>query len=836
MVNNLWQLHAAGGFFRAGGVMVARVALDAALDRLFDYAVPEEWSCRVRTGVRVRVPFGSRVCSGYVIECSDKPEPRVAAAGAAVQQGLFGEDDAADSGRRRLRSVLGIDDDRPFFSETLIRLIRWISDYYFAPLEVSLRCALPAPVRDGGSKPKEQVFVGLPPTEASADTGSGDSGFRKPVAAAGADAPLPAGEQGREDHPRPDGQPHTPESAVGEPGSARAPLTSRQRALIEEIRARGGGLLPVLCRELKCAPDTLKRLAAAGWLTLETRQFRRDPLANRTILPTGPISLMPQQESALRLICADCDAALAARAAGAVKAPPPVLLYGVTGSGKTEVYLQAIAHVLERGGGAIVLIPEIALTPQTVQRFAGRFGGRIAILHSALSQGERFDEWHRIRDGDARVVIGPRSAVFAPVTGLALIVVDEEHESSYKQEEAPRYNARDTAVMRGWMEGCGVVLGSATPAMESWANARRGKYALARIENRVEDRAMPTVEIVDMRLETARSGHVQVFSQRLIDSIQGRLNVGEQVILFLNRRGFATSLVCTKCGFVAECDSCSTAYTYHQTDNRLRCHICGACAVVPAACPGCGDPGFRYAGFGTQRIETIARTCFPQARIARLDADAAARKHGHDEILGAFRSGKTDILIGTQMIAKGHHFPNVTLVGVLLADSSLHMPDYRAGERTFQLLAQVSGRSGRGEIPGHVIVQTYTPDHPAIEAARTADFQGFAAGELVLRRGGGLPPYSHVVVLTFKGRDEAKVVFAAGALYKALVPLLPAGTECPEPMPAPLARAKGDYRYQILLRGRSVRTLTGPLRVAVKAAPSPEGVSLAVDVDALSIL
>ena len=769
--------------------MVARVALDAALDRLFDYAVPEEWVDRIRTGVRVRVPFGSRVCSGYVIECSDQPEPQVAAAGAAVQRGLFSEDDAPTAGGGRLRSVAGIDDDRPFFSETLIRLIRWIADYYFAPLEVSLRCALPAPVRDGGSKPKEQVFVGLPAAKT-----------------------------------------HTSSTEL------KSPLTARQQALIAEIRVRGGGLLQILCRELKCAPETIKRLAAAGWLTLEARQIRRDPLANRIILPTGPLALMPQQAAALQLICADCDAALAARAAGTVKPPPPVLLYGVTGSGKTEVYLQAIAHVLERGGGAIVLVPEIALTPQTVQRFAGRFGGRIAVLHSALSEGERFDEWHRIRDGDARVVIGPRSAVFAPVANLGLIVVDEEHEPSYKQDEAPRYNARDTAVMRGWLEGCGVVLGSATPAMESWINVRRGKYALAQIENRVEDRSMPTVEVVDMRLETARSGHAQVFSQRLIETIQGRLTVGEQVILFLNRRGFATSLVCTHCGFVAECDACSTAYTYHQTDNRLRCHICGACATVPAACPGCGDPAFRYTGFGTQRIETIAQTCFPQARIARLDADAAARKHGPDEILGAFRSGKTDILIGTQMIAKGHHFPNVTLVGVLLADSSLHMPDYRAGERTFQLLAQVSGRSGRGEIPGHVIVQTYTPDHPAIEAARTADFPRFAESELVLRRDGGLPPYSHVVCLTFKGRDEAKVSFAAAALHKALAPLLPPGAECPEPMPAPLARAKGDYRYQMLLRAASVRLLTGPLRRAVKAAPPPADVSLAVDVDALSVM
>ncbi len=802
--------------------MIARVALDTALDRLFDYAVPPELAPCVRVGVRVRVPFGARACSGYVVECAENAA-LPATAGAAVQQGLFGTDEVPSVGGGRLRAITAVDDEKPFFSEKMITLTRWLAAYYCAPLELSLRCALPAPVRDGGSKPKTQVFVGVP-EEARRDTDTARTdtdrhGGRKRKTAI---HPQPATDKVCDKARDKDASPST--------------LSPRQQALLDEIRARSGGLLQILCRELKCAPETLKRLAAAGWLTLEERQLRRDPLANRVILPTQPLELVPQQAEALRLICAGCDVALAARAAGAMKPPQPVLLYGVTGSGKTEVYLQAIAYVLARGGGAIVLVPEIALTPQTVQRFAGRFGGQIAVLHSALSEGERFDEWHRIRDGQARVVVGPRSAVFAPVADLALIVVDEEHEPSYKQDEAPRYNARDVAVMRGWLEGCGVVLGSATPAMESWANVSRGKYLLARIENRAEDRAMPTVEIVDMRLETARSGHVQVFSQRLIDAIQGRVESGEQVILFLNRRGFATSLVCTKCGFVAECDSCSVAYTYHQTDNRLRCHICGACVGVPAACPGCGDPAFRYAGFGTQRIETIVQTCFPKARVSRLDADATSHKHSHDEILGEFRSGKTDILIGTQMIAKGHHFPNVTLVGVLLADSSLHMPDYRAGERTFQLLAQVSGRSGRGEIPGHVIVQTYTPEHPAITAARTADFDRFAEQELALRREGGFPPYCHVVCLTFKGRDEEKVAFTANALHKALAHLLPAGAECPEPMPSPLARAKGDYRYQMLLRAPSVRLLTGPLRQALKAAPPPASVTLAVDVDALSIL
>ncbi len=794
--------------------MIARISLDAVRERLFDYAVPAAIAAELKVGMRVQVPFGSRTCCGYVIECiaaAERPD-------IVMQPGLFGDEPATAKGR--LRHIIAIDDPLPFFSPQLLQLLRWLAGYYCASMESALRSALPAPVRDGNTKARELLFVCATPQT--------------------------------EEHLKADSP-----SAI-----ATQKLSARQRDLLQQITTRQGGLLNVLCRELKCAPETLRRLEKQGYLTIEPQQIRRDPLANRTIIPSSPLPLMPQQAAALQLICggrhavaADCGrAGLSETAAdgcgepslpfkaveppvaAAAKAPLPVLLYGVTGSGKTEVYLQAIAHVLEQGGGAIVLVPEIALTPQTVRRFAGRFGDKIAVLHSALSEGERFDEWHRIRAGEAQVVVGPRSAVFAPVKNLALIIVDEEHEPSYKQDETPRYNARDVAVMRGWIEKCGVVLGSATPAMESWENVKNGKYRLARLALRAEERPMPTVEVIDMRIEGKRDGKPQIFSRRLIDTIEDRLATGEQVILFLNRRGYATSLLCTKCGFIAQCDSCSVAYTYHRTDSRLRCHICGACHPVPPLCPACSDPGFRYAGIGTQRIEIIAQTCFPKARIARLDADATTRKHSHDDILSAFRSGKTDILIGTQMIAKGHHFPNVTLVGVLMADAGLHIPDYRAGERTFQLLAQVSGRSGRGEIPGHVIIQTYTPDHPAIVASRTADFDSFATQERELRREAWLPPFSHVICLTFKGPDEEKVSFAANAFFKQLSPILPNGADCPEPMPSPLARAKGDYRYQMILRGSSIRSITRPLHKATRLAPPPQGVSLAIDVDALSIM
>jgi len=518
--------------------------------------------------------------------------------------------------------------------------------------------------------------------------------------------------------------------------------------------------------------------------------------------------------------------------------PKPILLFGVTGSGKTEVYLQAIARVLEHGRGAIVLVPEIALTPQTVQRFASRFGARIAVLHSALSDGERFDEWHRIRKGEAVVVVGPRSAVFAPVKNLGLIVVDEEHEPSYKQDEMPRYNARDVAVMRGYLERCAVVLGSATPAMETWLNVTKGKYDIARLIKRVAGRPMPRVHVVDLRLESARTGHAQIFSGALLEALKLRLERGEQSILFLNRRGYANSLVCPKCGYAATCPDCSVAYTYHQADTCLRCHICGGWRPVPDACPDCGDPAFKYSGFGTQRAELALQKCFPQARILRMDADVTARKHSHDELLSIFKSGRADIMIGTQMIAKGLDFPNVTLVGVLSADTSLHMPDFRASERTYQLLAQVSGRAGRAELPGEVFVQTYSPDHPAVLAAASdKGFEPFAAQELAERKEGNYPPYTRLVCITFKGESEEKVRFSAETYARDLIHVTAGSSaQVSEACPAPLAKAKKLYRYQILLRASSVRTMTRPLRALLARNPLPSGVSAAIDVDALSIM
>ena len=798
--------------------MIVRVATEISADRLFDYAVPETLAPRIRIGQRVSVPFGGRTVDAYVVEI----EPQTDTDGhGQAQPDLFSQTGLRSPATSlRLRSVLALEDDVPFLSPPLIALARWMADYYCAPFELTLRCALPAAVRNTDMRAKEQLFV-------------------------------------------------APVEGVFE-------LTKRQTELLEGLRRVGGGWLHALTREFACTPQTLKALAAKGAATIEKRQMRRDPLANRKILPSQPLPLMDEQAAALTQIFelmedvgragspnpprtprggvpTDACANPEGQSLGAtptlltadcrlLTAPKPLLLFGVTGSGKTEVYLQAIARMLERGRGAIVLVPEIALTPQAVQRFASRFGNRIAVLHSALSEGERFDEWHRIRTGEAVVVVGPRSAVFAPVKDLGLIVVDEEHEPSYKQDETPRYNARDVAVMRGLLEKCAVVLGTATPAMETWLNVEKAKYGLATLSKRVSDRPMPRVHVVDMRIETSQAGHIQIFSGVLLEAIKLRLERGEQSILFLNRRGYANALVCPKCGYTASCGECSVSYTYHQADSCLRCHICGGWKTVPAACPACADPAFKYAGFGTQRVELALQKCFPQAHVLRMDADVTSRKHSHDELLAVFKSGRADILIGTQMIAKGLDFPNVTLVGVLSADMSLHMPDFRAAERTYQLLAQVSGRAGRAELPGEVYVQTYSPEHPAVRAAAGDEgFAPFARQELSERKEGGYPPYTHLVCLTFKGDSEEKVAFCAEAYARELsaTPVgraLRAAVIVSEACPAPLAKAKGLYRYQVLMRSETTRAMTRPLRDVMSRKPLPPNVTVSVDVDALSIM
>ena len=513
-----------------------------------------------------------------------------------------------------------------------------------------------------------------------------------------------------------------------------------------------------------------------------------------------------------------------------------ILLHGVTGSGKTEVYLRAIDQVVRGGQGAIVLVPEISLTPQTIRRFRARFD-RVAVLHSHLSDPDRHYQWQCIARGEAPVVVGARSAIFAPMPHLGLIVIDEEHENTFKQETVPRYHARDVAVMRAHMERVPIVLGSATPSLESWHNAQTGKYLHLELTRRVLERPLPNVSIVDMRMQVA--GRFRIISQPLETATRDAVARGEQVILLLNRRGFSTFIHCRKCGHVLQCTQCDIALIYHQSSNLAVCHYCGHQRKPPDLCPACGLTGISYLGLGTERLETEVRTKFPDHTVARMDSDTMRAPGSHEKVLSAFRAGEVAILLGTQMIAKGLDFPNVTLVGVISADTALHLPDFRASERTFQLVAQVAGRTGRGDKPGHVLVQTFEPDAPCLQAAVRHDFHTFAENELPTRSGHGYPPFGRLVRIIVRGRDRARTEAFAHKAADCLNEMIERdglGAAILGPAPAPIARIKGHYRFHLLLRApdtRTVRRLADPLRQQLTA---PHAVQWAIDVDAVAML
>ena len=690
----------------------------------------------------------------------------------------------------RLRPVSSVSTGSPALTPALVRLALWMADYYIAPVGLCVRTMLPPTVRGGGK------------------AGGGD-GFARELTVAAAEK-MPEVEQ------------------------------TRRQAEILSWLAGGEQLLSGFCRTWGVSPETLRRMEREGLVAIRNRVRRRDPLAGRRVAPSSPLPLNAEQRAALEMIVAalppEPTAESGARQCGPAR---PVLLHGVTASGKTEVYLQAIAETLRRGYGAIVLVPEISLTPQTIRRFVARFGDVVAVLHSQLGPGERHDEWHRLRSGEAKVAVGPRSALFAPVERLGLVVVDEEHEPSYKQDETPRYHARDVAAVRAKFERCALVLGSATPSLESWRNAETGKFAIARMTRRATSFQLPSTTIVDMRVEAAPNsgglpggGARLVFSDTLVKAIRTRLDYGEQTMLFLNRRGWAPRVGCPKCGRTETCENCSVAMTYHRDDEVLRCHVCGAWRPVPSVCPDCGEEGYRLAGVGTQRVETIARTLFPKARIERMDLDVTSRKCSHEEILARFRAGKTDILVGTQMIAKGLDFPNVTLAGILNADAGLAVPDFRAAERTFQLVAQMAGRAGRGDRPGDVIVQTWHPDAPAIRLAARENFAEFAAAEIEERRELSYPPFTRFCLVTVKGSAREAVEECAARFADA------AGRDDPrwklgDPVPAPVEKANGVWRFQLTLRSADSVLLHERLRGALSAVQTPGDISISCDVDAL---
>jgi primosomal protein N' (replication factor Y) len=685
-----------------------------------------------------------------------------------------------ESDVRGMREVTELLNDRPMIRPSMLDLAGWMADYYCCPLETAVRSVLPVAVRDGKVSDRRLNVASL-----VGPVGEGDL-----------------------------------ESLM-----RRAPRqVEALRALIE---AGEPTPVSVLAERAGVAEGVFRSLEKRGFLRIESVVVARDPYAEKFVAG-AELNLNDEQTKALAVVYAAMD-----------EPQKPVLLFGVTGSGKTEIYLRAIRKAVEDGRTALVMVPEIALTPQTVERFKSRFSDmqqKIAVLHSHLSDGERHDEWHKIHTGEARIVIGARSSIFAPLDNLGIIIVDEEHESSYKQDEAPRYNARDMAVLRGDREKAAVLLGSATPSLESWHNATSGKYQMVRLDQRVDDKRMPIVRVLDLRQQARKSPEGGILSLPLRDAIEGRIAKGEQSILFLNRRGFSTSMLCEACGFVAVCPDCSVSLTFHRALARLVCHVCGHTERAPKNCPKCSDPKIRHAGVGTQKVEEALVRAFPKARIARMDADSMTRKDAYRETLGAFKEGRIDILVGTQMIAKGLHFPNVTLVGIVNADLGLHIPDFRAGERTFQLLTQVSGRAGRGEMEGEVLVQTFTPFSPSIQFARHHDYEGFMEQEMEFRRNFSFPPFGRMVLLTVRGTVRERAEFSAQTVARKLKAAAGEGVQVSEAVPAPLEKAKTYFRFQVTLRGPSSMSMSRLVRRILDGLPMPDDVFVAVDVDPLHLL
>ncbi len=596
------------------------------------------------------------------------------------------------------------------------------------------------------------------------------------------------------------------------------------RALIQKRSGSGAGLARVPPGVGSRVVDALARKGL-----LEARQVEVDRSPLQAVTPHtsagAELELTRDQSRALAAILAALE----------TPCPKPVLLHGVTASGKTEVYARAIDAAVKRGMGAILLVPEIALTPQMVDNLERRFASKVALVHSRLSPGERYDEWRRIERGDARVVIGARSAIFAPVANLGLVVVDEEHENSYKQDESPRYHAREVARERARIAGRLCVLGSATPSVETFYRASVGEYQYVELRERIDGRPMPLVQVVDMREELA-CGNRSVFSRALARAVRSRLALGEQTILFLNRRGHSTFVLCRECGHTLRCPGCDVALTYHADDVSLRCHYCDHEEPVPDTCPKCESHYIRYFGAGTEKIEKEARRAFPQARVVRMDLDTTRRKGACEAIVGKFAKGEYDILVGTQMVAKGHDFSKVTLVGVVSADTCLNLPDFKAGERTFQLLAQVAGRAGRRAAPGQVIVQTYAPDHYAVQRAKAHDYTGFYREEIRARQEAFYPPFAHLVLVVVSGEDPDLVARHSKTLgvtlrEKAGIEARWRGTRILGPAPCAMKRIRRMHRWQLLLKGDTVGHVNDLVRCALTACPMSRDISLTVDVD-----
>jgi primosomal protein N' (replication factor Y) (superfamily II helicase) len=698
--------------------------------------------------------------------------------------------DALAAGADELKEVLDVLDEEPLFRPAELEFFRWIAGYYLHPLGEVIKMALPAGINLVSRFRCEKGEDGTPVLREYLSGGKQVRTERFYSAVAGGEAKV----------------------------------RGKGVAILNHL-LESGDCSSTQLREIfgSCTPQ-LHRLVELGAARCEEREVYRDPFKATSFGHDAPLPLNPEQAAAFSRL----SAAIASETFS------PFLLHGVTGSGKTEVYLQSIAVALEAGKSALVLVPEIALTPQLVGRFKRRFDCGIAVLHSGLSDGERFDEWRRIRRGEASIVIGARSALFAPLERLAIIVVDEEHEGSYKQSEGVRYNSRDLALVRGKLSSAVVVLGSATPLITSYYAAKSGRLGYLHLPNRVRELPMPETVMLD-----ARGKKGETFLPPLVEAMAQNLANGGQTLLFLNRRGFATYLVCEECGHVLRCPNCEVTLTYHRGKGRHVCHYCDYSIPAPSVCPECSGTGITLLGRGTERVEEEVQELFPEARVSRMDRDTTKGKGGHARVLKALEDGSVDILIGTQMIAKGHDFPGVTLVGVVSADASLNLPDFRSSERTFQLVTQVMGRAGRGDKPGRVLVQTLAPEHYALTTAVSHDYEGFYGQEIAFREQVGYPPFAHLAALTISsiaaGQAE-KSAEAAAALLRKIKGECRLRVEVLGPVTAPLGKVRGRFRWQILLKGRDRQELHRLMFHFRTGFNHPSTVRLVIDVDPVEML
>ena len=801
---------------KADAPRYADVMVALRVNQTLTYEIPASMGAVIQVGARVMVPLGHTFTTGYVVNLRDSLR-----AGTSLRAEQI----------REVKDLLDL--DPPLIPEVL-EITRWVSDYYAAPWGEVMRAALPAGINATVERTiaiSEEGRRQLSVVSGSA-TSPDDSATRalRLLADEGefelntfclrlGTKQLPHWLRKLEDDGLVERSYRSRTTATRakrrkalrliEPKADHARITKAQQRVME-VLAQNGDELPFteLVEQANISESVIRTLVKNGLAEEFQIELRRDPLSRAELPEKQSLELTgPQSEALSSIEQFLCEEKFAS-----------ILLHGVTGSGKTEVYIRALHAALELNRGAIMLVPEIALTPILSRRLRAHFGDEIAIFHSSLSKGERFDEWSRLRAGEARIVLGTRSAVFAPVKHLGLIIIDEEQDSSYRQEESPFYNARDTAIVRAQKESAVVVLGSATPSLESFHNAQNGKYQYVQLPDRIANRPLARAEVIDMREVFARDKKPAVFSTELLEAIDATHGRREQIIILLNRRGYSSFILCRSCGNSIECPNCDVTLTYHRGDQTLVCHYCNHHQRAPAVCPSCSSKYIYYVGEGTEQIEEVLRQRFPRMRIGRIDRDTKARRREFEKTLLDFGKGEIDLLVGTQMLAKGHDFHNVTLVGVVSVDAGLAMPDFRAAERTFQLITQVAGRAGRGELPGRVLVQTYHPHHYALRHAIAQDYRAFYDEEIRHRRNHGYPPFVSLALLLVRQKEEAKARTIAQQLRNAL-------TEANRdhscrvlgPAPAPFARLRGEHRIQLLVKSSSRRQLRAVIDQALKS-------------------